>query len=1684
MDEIDDALGEQYLDDLNATKDQEQKILDERLESLDLYIKSLEWKYQEADRIMRDHLLMEMMNLDSMELVHQSILEDWNAFNEYSEGSFKVYDGIFNDFMDSYRDNVLELDSLQKQMNDVLSSTLSGLMDTNNQNIQMGINNTSNIANAMGMSEADKQALAAAGRKYTIAQKAYLETNLAQYKQAMEQAHAEAEAIRAKYGYSGGPDGSALIITDEGLYAQYMGGGGYQEQMKTEEDFYDFYSDLFGDFNDAESDRISDLKGFGSNLSSSYGSINTSGKNYVYGEESNLNGHRSNYYYQSDINDDIISNWLMYMDDANISYDYIIMDFESFIEKYRDMIQEYANLAGSIGDIEIGAGGGTGGSLGGDFAGDSYWMDKMTEADRKALQAAGQKYNEAQAMYQQTGLQYYKDMMEEAHAEAEAIRNKYGYSGGGDGSEWIPINTYSNSYGYVAMSGSTMLGDDKYKSSMSASDQAALSKAGSDYTTYQQLYNQTGNSMYKQLMDQAHENAEAIRAKYGYSGGADGSLLIETTKNNYNQLSTIESERVGAYGSYISSIMGLQNKESSLNLSSLSDFQSYISGTGTAYNTKNSLDTMANMNEAYNVSVHGDNAFEQAGINADIVNDWLMYNSDTQVQYDLVNMQFSDFLSKYAQQIQQYANLQAQLSGIMGSGMMGGGIIGGGGGLPDYGGSGTGSVSGSYDSSGGNSIMVGDTIHRGEMSEYDQTRLQNAGLKYTAAQEKYLETGEQIYKDMMDAAHEEAESIRNQYGYSGGADGSGYIQLGSSKSSSKSSASGYSASSSRASQDIGGRSSRSINTASTLSTMSLGMNSINSSLNDITDLLDNGNNSINLTANSVNMGNVDNISAKKVAGTGTTSTYTTNNYTTSSGVSDLISTPSSSGGGSGSKGGSSFSNNKYFEDIFNLTGGSYVQSDGTVYYPEGHPGAESDLNRDGLPDSDWLYSNGAPSWVTIANIMDETGMDYDVAREIYNAKYNQGLDITYDNISNNKHLAHNQKEYLIQSAENAGWSGDQLHELVNYLGGNDAEYNAELEAAIEQFKQNMPKDMVPTLNGSINQTTNAIYDTAGLISSGTQTIADKLAEQGIIIAGTSHMYEYNTGADDRREQMEQDKLIMSKEEFINKYKDQLVLINGELQMPLYGGYDITNGGIGPNGEPGYLGNSNATVGAGGGPAGGAAWLGDQLFSQYLYSQKAPYEVWYAEKLKEEKKGMYWSVDDYYQKEVMSDDDADLLKEAGKAYTEAQKKYEETGNAIYKGIMDQAHKQAESIRNQYGYSGGADGSEFIEGIQSVVDAEGEVNNDRITGLEAFGGDLETLWNYINDASSDGLAEELANNNKHEDNADNLSSINKQLIDTWVKYNQDSKVQMDYANKTYEQFVDKYGSQINDFANLNDKIVNNFNSTSDSLSGIMGQIQANQNAYDEWYDKNFGSGGKYESYGGSSSSDDDDSVTYPVGPGAAGGVTNNDGTWSPFPGGPVYDTAPSGSSRYDDDDDDDYIFTSPGKTHNGTSVGAGTVVDKNTGNLSSSWSSKGTGSSNTMARDPSKAGQTISKNGYSVTYNEKGYVTKAKKESNIAKYASGIENGPVNYTGLAMLHGTPSKPEYVLNNDQAYNLLYNLTTSKKPEIDNGEGSDVNTQTWNLYGDINIDGTDDPAEFWNTIMNSAGNRFNVTKSGSNRR
>lgn len=115
--------------------------------------------------------------------------------------------------------------------------------------------------------------------------------------------------------------------------------------------------------------------------------------------------------------------------------------------------------------------------------------------------------------------------------------------------------------------------------------------------------------------------------------------------------------------------------------------------------------------------------------------------------------------------------------------------------------------------------------------------------------------------------------------------------------------------------------------------------------------------------------------------------------------------------------------------------------------------------------------------------------------------------------------------------------------------------------------------------------------------------------------------------------------------------------------------------------------------------------------------------------------------------------------------------------------------------------------------------------------------------------------------------------------------------------------------------------------------------------------------------------------------------------------------------------------------------------------------------------------------------KGYTSSAKpsggkNQNNVARYASGIEEGPVTYTGLAMLHGTPSKPEYVLNSDQAYNLLRNMATTRLPEMER-TGTDNNCGTqYIVQGDVVLEGVNDPAKFWSGVTTAMGSRWNVTR------
>lgn len=165
---------------------------------------------------------------------------------------------------------------------------------------------------------------------------------------------------------------------------------------------------------------------------------------------------------------------------------------------------------------------------------------KWDKEDQDALAAAGAAWNAATTQAEK----------DKAHADAEAIRAKYGYESNEneDGAQLQELGTKakkkknsSSSSSSQTPAASTPSQDIKQPTTssgvdpraeeaynnMKPGDKTALDAAGAAWTEANKMYQQTGEQKYKDAMDAAHRDAEAIRARYNYSGGDDGSKYIE-----------------------------------------------------------------------------------------------------------------------------------------------------------------------------------------------------------------------------------------------------------------------------------------------------------------------------------------------------------------------------------------------------------------------------------------------------------------------------------------------------------------------------------------------------------------------------------------------------------------------------------------------------------------------------------------------------------------------------------------------------------------------------------------------------------------------------------------------------------------------------------------------------------------------------------------------------------------------------------------------------------------------------------------------------------------------------------------------------------------------------------------------------------------------------------------------------
>ena len=143
----------------------------------------------------------------------------------------------------------------------------------------------------------------------------------------------------------------------------------------------------------------------------------------------------------------------------------------------------------------------------------------LSEADKQYLNADQQKqiaalkdaWAAASAAGDQAG-------MESANKQAEAIRAQAGYSGGADGSGYTLLSGQNGGQAQNSQFQNAGQGQNTYAGdqSLSADLQAQIAALQEEYAKAQAEGNQIG-------MQNAHAQAEAIRNRFGYSGGADGS---------------------------------------------------------------------------------------------------------------------------------------------------------------------------------------------------------------------------------------------------------------------------------------------------------------------------------------------------------------------------------------------------------------------------------------------------------------------------------------------------------------------------------------------------------------------------------------------------------------------------------------------------------------------------------------------------------------------------------------------------------------------------------------------------------------------------------------------------------------------------------------------------------------------------------------------------------------------------------------------------------------------------------------------------------------------------------------------------------------------------------------------------------------------------------------------------------
>lgn len=277
------------------------------------------------------------------------------------------------------------------------------------------------------------------------------------------------------------------------------------------------------------------------------------------------------------------------------------------------------------------------------------------------------------------------------------------------------------------------------------------------------------------------------------------------------------------------------------------------------------------------------------------------------------------------------------------------------------------------------------------------------------------------------------------------------------------------------------------------------------------------------------------------------------------------------------------------------------------------------------------------------------------------------------------------------------------------------------------------------------------------------------------------------------------------------------------------------------------------------------------------------------------------------------EDSEQLRELGKLWWDYENQITDINESVINSQEEVLQSQVEVYEKLFSYISNQISKE-IESLQEKRDEEEKYWDDKIQALEDQNDEierqieLEELQDQLARAKQTrvmvykdgrfqyvGDIDEVSESQKNLEDYEREEALRKET-ENLEKLKEEALAAIDEQIDGWEEYKEQWSSVVDDYEEEQDRLLLEQelgiklegDLWKDRLSNLSEYVEEYKQLMEELADAqnqiNVDTGSSSSSSGSSGSSSG--GGIYPVGPGDAGGVINNDGSWSPFPGGPVY------------------------------------------------------------------------------------------------------------------------------------------------------------------------------------------------------